>query len=103
MTVAEHTPPHRTKDTVSDCTHPLAVRPFVGNRTDGAIGFDSVKRWIGIRCHVAHGMSHNSVRCFCIGNSNQYLSGPSHIAAPGSCQIVGEFRSKPETASADLG
>jgi hypothetical protein len=43
MTVAEHAPPHLTKDAVSECTHLLAVRPFVGNRTDGAMGLDPVK------------------------------------------------------------
>src|SRR5918999_228271 len=60
MTIAEHPPAHRTKDAVSERAHPLAVRPFVGNRTDSAIGLDPVKRWIGIRCHVVHSTSRNS-------------------------------------------
>ena len=68
MAVAEHAPAQRTKDAVSERTHPLAVRPFVGNRTDGAVRLDPVKRRIGIRCYVAHGMSRNLVSCFCLRN-----------------------------------
>jgi hypothetical protein len=59
VAVAEHPPPHRAEDAVSKRTHPLAMRPFVGNRTDGAVGLDAGERWIGIRCHVTHGMSHS--------------------------------------------
>jgi len=70
MAVAEHTPPQRTKDAVSERTHPLAVRRFVGNGTGSAIGLDAVKRRVGIRCHVTHGMSRNLVSCFCLGNFN---------------------------------
>jgi hypothetical protein len=70
MTVAEHALAQRTEDTVSKRAHPLAVRPFISNRTDSAIGLDAVKRWIGIRCYVTHGMSCNLVRCFCPGNFN---------------------------------
>src|SRR4029434_7819904 len=55
----EHAPAQRSKDAVSERAHPLAVRPFISNRTDSAVGLDAVKRWIGIRCHVTHGMSHN--------------------------------------------
>src|SRR5262245_60193984 len=36
--------PQRTKDAVSERTHPLAVRAFVGNGTGSAIGLDAVKR-----------------------------------------------------------
>src|SRR5262245_49708349 len=76
MTVAEHAPAQRTEDAVSERTHPLAVRPFVGNRTGSAIGLDAVKRWIGIRCHVTHGMSHSRLlkrpTCFVALESPRY-------------------------------
>src|SRR5918995_585865 len=59
MTIAEHPPAHRAEDAVSERAHPLAVRPFVGNRTDSAVGLDPVKRWIGTRCYSVHGMPHS--------------------------------------------
>src|SRR5262249_55855092 len=68
MAVAEHTPPQRIEDAVSERTHLLAVRPFVGNRTDGAVRLDPVKRRIGIRYYVVHDMSRNLVSCFCLRN-----------------------------------
>src|SRR5262245_15120051 len=76
MAVAEHAPPQRTKDAVSERTHPLAVRPFVGNRTDGAVRLDPFKRRIGIRCYVAHGMSRNLVSCFCLRNLTSLATPP---------------------------
>src|SRR5687767_3844098 len=89
MTVAEHAPAQRTKDAVSERAHPFAVRPFVHNRTDGAVGLDSIKRWIGIRCHVTHGMSRNVVRCFCMEYFKRtFFPEESNIVGPRELSIA---------------
>src|SRR4029078_9066745 len=94
---AGHAPAQRTEDAVSERAHPFAVRSFVGNRTDSAVGLDPVKRWIGIRCHVTHGMSHSRLlkKAYLLRCAAMWMSSRKHASPLFSCD---SYTSRPKRA-----